>query len=83
MDLFGRRLDGHNITSTWDEAWHLLESHTANMVVTKKDEWCDGLLIKDYDGCKRVQRQDLYAAYNVTPWAAQVYAVWQKAEQGV
>lgn len=79
VDLFGHTLDSRK-ASIWDEARHILDSHADGMVVTKKDEWCDGLLVKDYDGCKRVSRGPLYDAYNVTPWAKQVDAMWEEGK---
>jgi hypothetical protein len=78
-DLFGKNIDIDS--PIWDEARHVLNVNSNGMVVTKKDVWCDGLLIKDYDGCKRVSRGSLYKAYNVTPWVNQVDAVWEKATE--
>ena len=65
----------------WDVARHLLKEHTDGAVVTKKDEWCDGLLITDYDGCKRVSRSSLYSDYDVKPWAAEVDKLFEDAEK--
>ena len=74
-DLFGRQLgeDG----PVWDEVRHVLARHAAGTVVTKRDVWCDGLLIADYPGCKMVQRETLYQAYNVTHWVEEVDALWK------
>ncbi|KAL9187634.1 hypothetical protein ACHAXT_006012 [Thalassiosira profunda] len=80
-DLFGQRLARGNRTLNWNEARHILNSHTNGMVVTAKDEWCNGLLVEEYEGCKRVSRNDLYRAYNVTAWVPQVDAVWKAAEK--
>mmetsp|Transcript_26108 Transcript_26108/g.42728 ORF Transcript_26108/g.42728 Transcript_26108/m.42728 type:complete len:94 (+) Transcript_26108:388-669(+) len=79
VDLFGRTL-GSSKAPTWDEARHILDLHANGTIVTKKDEWCDGLLVEDYDGCKRVSRGPLYDAYNVTPWVKQVDAVWKEGK---
>eukprot|EP00527_Entomoneis_sp_CCMP2396_P009907 CAMPEP_0198138480 /NCGR_PEP_ID=MMETSP1443-20131203/1887_1 /TAXON_ID=186043 /ORGANISM="Entomoneis sp., Strain CCMP2396" /LENGTH=368 /DNA_ID=CAMNT_0043800271 /DNA_START=74 /DNA_END=1180 /DNA_ORIENTATION=+ len=78
-DLFGKNIDINS--PIWDEARHVLNVNSNSMVVTKKDVWCDGLLIKDYDGCKSVSRESLYKAYNVTRWGNQVDAVWEKATE--
>jgi hypothetical protein len=81
MDLFGRFMRNGNETSNWNEARHLLNHHSDGAFVTKKDEWCDGLLVHDYDGCKAVSRADLYNDYGVVPWVQQVDEVWAKAAE--
>ena len=80
MDLFGKRLkpSPQEKESMWNEARHIINLHSGGTIVTKKDEWCNGLLVRDYDGCKRVSREPLYKAYNVTPWVKQVDEVWAK-----
>ena len=76
-ELFGHTLQQSN-EKQWNEARHVLEEHSNDLIVTKKDVWCDGLLVNDYEGCKQVSRTSLYDAYNVTGWAAQVDAVWKE-----
>ena len=80
MDLFGKRLNPspEEKESMWNEARHILNLHSGGAIVTEKDEWCNGLLVRDYDGCKGVSREPLYKAYNVTPWVKQVDEVWAK-----
>ena len=79
MDLFGpRRVYKKEL---WDVARHLLKEHTGGAVVTKKDQWCDGLLITDYPGCKQVSRADLYSDYGVKAWAGEVDKLFEDAEK--
>jgi len=78
-DLFGpRRVHRKEL---WDAARHLLRDHTGGAVVTAKDEWCDGLLITDYPGCKGVSRSDLYSDYGVKGWAGEVDKLFEDAEK--
>ena len=84
IDLFGKRLlssSPNEKESLWNEARHVLNVHSEGMIVTKKDEWCNGLLVREYDGCKSVSRIPLYDAYNITPWVKQVDAVWAKKNE--
>jgi hypothetical protein len=46
------------------------------VIVTKKDVWCDGLLVTPYAGCKHVRREELYREYGITPWTKAVDALW-------
>ena len=72
LDLFGRTLEEKD----WEEARRAMLNGSENLIVTKKDMWCDGLLIRDFDGCKEISRDSLYRAYNVTNWSDVVKAVW-------
>jgi hypothetical protein len=44
---------------------------TNGVIVTKREEWCDGFLVTPFDGCKAINRNSLYkvraeyASYNV------------------
>jgi len=60
------------------EVRHVLEEHSNGMIITKKDTWCNGFLVHDFDGCKRINRDSLYKAYNISGWASQVDALWAK-----
>jgi len=80
--LLGRRIgaasspdDSADEHSIWDEARRILSEDSKGMIVTSKDMWCDGLLVKDYEGCKDISRDSLYDAYNVQDWNDQVDAV--------
>lgn len=79
-DLFHRHFVKYD-EKTWDEARHVLSSHSGGMVVTYKDVWCDGLLVKDFNGCKGISRDPMYDAYGVIPWDEQVDEVWREEEK--
>ena len=81
--LLGRRIgaasspdDSGDEHSIWDEARRILNEDSNGMIVTSKDMWCDGLLVKDYEGCKNISRDSLYDAYNVQDWNDEVDGVW-------
>lgn len=46
-------------------------------LLTYKEEWCDGLWIKNWKGCKEVTRLGLYEAYNIVPWGNEVKDLWK------
>ena len=60
------------------EVRHVLEEHSNGMIITKRDAWCDGLLVNNFEGCKRINRDSLYKAYNISGWASQVDTMWKK-----
>ena len=60
------------------EVRHVLDEHSNGMIITKKDTWCNGLLVNNFEGCKRINRDSLYKAYNISGWASQVDAIWSK-----
>ena len=74
-DLFGHRVQ-HGNETVWDSVRKAITDSSGGMIVTKKDMWCDGFLIRDYEGCKSVGRESLYEAYNIKPWANHVDDVW-------
>ena len=75
VGFFGRTIDSDS--PLWKEARHVLSTKSEGMIVTKKDVWCDGLLVSDYEGCKEVSRDSLYDAYGVGEWADAVNEVWK------
>lgn len=54
---------------------------TNGVIVTKREEWCDGLLVTPYEGCKAVNRGALYKQYNLTGWNDAVKARWEDAKK--
>lgn len=44
---------------------------------TYKEEWCDGLWIRPFSGCKEVTRADLYTTFNISPWGNEVKDLWK------
>ena len=54
---------------------------TRPVIVTRKDEWCDGLFITPYDGCKAVSKNGLYKAYGIKPWSGAVQERWKEEER--
>jgi hypothetical protein len=48
----------------------------APLIITAKEVWCGGIVIKYFDGCKRVSRQPLYEHYNITPWSDALRKRW-------
>ena len=55
----------------------------APLIVSAMEKWCDGVVVKNYDGCKRVQRTSLYRAYHIKPWQAEVDARWRAVGKGI
>lgn len=53
---------------------------TGKVIVTKREEWCDGFLVTPFDGCKAINRAALYKAYNITGWNDAVKARWGKVD---
>ena len=51
---------------------------TNGVIVTKREEWCDGFLVVPFEGCRSVQRQVLYEQYKIEPWSDAVDALWNK-----
>jgi hypothetical protein len=72
--------DGKSEGEWWNETRQLLHDHSEGLILTKKEQWCDGLLVRPYPGCKGVSRGGLYEHYNMTGWKKEVNAVWQKTE---
>jgi len=71
--VFGK--DGQIPGDDLPEARAALEK-TNGVIVTKKVEWCDGLLVTPFEGCKRINRDDLYSKYGLKGWNDAVKARW-------
>lgn len=84
FDLYGKEAEKFRNSRPkaewWNETRHIINEHSEGLILTKKDDWCDGLLLRDYPGCKRVGREGLYEHYNITRWKDAVNAVWGESD---
>jgi hypothetical protein len=46
--------------------------HMTKLIRTAKDEWCDGMFVKPFEGCKHINREALYWQYGLGRWDDQV-----------
>lgn len=58
------------------EARNAMQSTSRGLIGTAKDEWCDGMLVRPFEGCKGLQRGPLYAHYGLRSWELQVKEKW-------
>eukprot|EP00038_Savillea_parva_P004030 m.133240 g.133240 ORF g.133240 m.133240 type:complete len:409 (-) comp11352_c0_seq3:241-1467(-) len=48
------------------------------LIVTAREQWCNGLLVENFDGCKRLSRDKLYKKYlNGVHWAKAAKDRWK------